>query len=205
MKNKIRQNNKSTGFTIIETMISISIFLVVVMAGMGALLNANLLHNKSQNMRSIMDNLSFITEDMSKNLRTGYNYSCITNNVYSDFYYFSDISIPKSCSLGGGIAFTSSSGLTFVYYISNDGKIYKYTEDMSVPYPVPSLKVQLTPDEVKINSVSSFSVLGAEPPSTGDLQQPFVIIRLTGTITSQGVVTPFSIQTSVSQRLVDNQ
>jgi len=32
--------------------------------GMNALLNANVLHKKSQSMRSIMDNLSFIMEDM---------------------------------------------------------------------------------------------------------------------------------------------
>ena len=71
MQNK---NNKQTGYTIIETMISVSLFLIIITIGMGALLNANLLHQKSRDMRSIMDNLSFIMEDMSRNLRTGYDY-----------------------------------------------------------------------------------------------------------------------------------
>ena len=62
--------------------------------------------------------------------------------------------------------------------------------------------MQLTPDEVVINSISSFSVLGAEPPP-GDSQEPFVTIRLVGKITTQNVTTPFSLQTSVSQRLID--
>ena len=44
---------------------------------MGALLNANLLYNKSKDMRSILDSLSFTMDDMSRNLRTGLNYYCI--------------------------------------------------------------------------------------------------------------------------------
>ena len=74
MQNK---NNNKKGFTIIETMIAVSLFLVIVVIGMGALLNANLLHQKSQDMRSILDNLSFVMEDMSRNLRTGYDYQCL--------------------------------------------------------------------------------------------------------------------------------
>ena len=74
---KIVKNKK--GYTIIETMISVSLFLIIVMSGMGALVNANVLHQKSQDMRSIMDNLTFVMEDMSRNIRTGYNYQCFTN------------------------------------------------------------------------------------------------------------------------------
>src|SRR3989339_2244393 len=85
---KLKIENCKGGYTIIETMIAISLFLVIIMAGMGALLNANLLHQKSQNMRSIIDNLSFIMEDMSRNLRTGYDYHC------GDF---SNIESPQSC------------------------------------------------------------------------------------------------------------
>ena len=62
--------------------------------------------------------------------------------------------------------------------------------------------VQLNPPEVLISSISGFSVLGALSPP-GDLQQPFVTIRLVGRITTQNVVTPFSLQTSVSQRVID--
>ena len=60
----------------------------------------------------------------------------------------------------------------------------------------------LNPEEIKIDSISSISVFGAEPPS-GDLQQPFVTIKLVGKITYQNIETPFSLQTSVSQRQID--
>ena len=194
---------KQSGYTIIETMIAISLFIIIVMAGMGALLNANLLHNKSQNMRSIIDNLNFIMEDMSRNLRTGYSYHCI---VAGDVLPpISPVGTPKSCLNGGwGIAFEHQDGEKlnqndqWVYYI-NDGKIFKSTQGASDL----SNFFQLTPEEVVIDPISSFWVTGAESFSAGNTEQPFVTIKLVGSITYNNVVTPFSLQTSVSQRLVD--
>lgn len=186
-------DKKNTGYTIIETMIAVSLFLVVVMTGMGALLNANLLHQKSNDMRSIMDNLNFIMEDMSKNIRTGYNYYCILagGTIGSG--------VPYSCANGGvGISFQSAYGGQWIYYVGStiDGGsgIFK---------SVDGTITQLTPNEVKINPASGFSVFGAESPSLPDYQQPFVTIRLVGTISFKGVDTPFSLQTSVSQRVID--
>ncbi len=203
-------NNNKKGFTIIETMISISIFIIVVMIGMGALLNANLLHNKSQNMRSIMDNLSFIMEDMGRNLRIGSNYYCIPTGVTPPVGTPNPVT--QSCTIGGGISFQSAPPTSqWVYFIGTYGGksgIFR-SVDGATKF------VQLTPDEVVIDTVASgFSVLGAEPPiynadgtisrtAPSDLQQPFVTIRLVGTITYNGVVTPFSLQTSVSQRVID--
>lgn len=199
MQHNFKKLNNKRGYTIIETMIAISLFLVIIMAGMGALLNANLLHQKSRDMRSIMDNLSFIMEDMGRNLRTGSNYYCITgaDNL-------SNVNTAKSGQNCWGIAFESAGGTVnpndqWVYYIDNTGKIFKSTAG---PYNVVSNFTQLTPDEVVIDiTASNFSVLGAEP--SPDTQEPFVNIRLAGKITFKGVVTPFSLQTSVSQRLID--
>lgn len=184
------------GFTIIETMIAISIFLIVVVIGTGALLNAHLINKKSQDMRSIMDSLSFSMEDMSRNIRTGYNYHCIEGED------FSSLETPKSCINGDGIAFEYSDGDIsdptdqWVYYIQ-DGKLFRSTDGFSS-------STQMTPDEVTLNDgIYNFSVIGAELASKDDVQQPLVIIRLVGTITSGGNTTPFSLQTAVSQRLND--
>jgi len=197
--------NEAKGYTIIETMIAISLFTIIVISGMGALMSA--IHQKSQGMRSIMDNLSFITEDISRNLRTGSKYHCLETGETIDPLRANELSTPKSCESGGwAIAFeppkgTSSFGDQWVYYISNDGKIFKVAGG---PYEGENF-VQLTPDEVVIDSgASGFTVFGAESPTTGDLRQPFAIIRLVGTITyREDIVTPFSIQTAVSQRQVD--
>lgn len=197
-----RNNNRKNGYTIVETMIAVSLFLVIVMAGMGALLNANLLHQKSRDMRSIMDNLSFVMEDMSRNLRTGSKYHCINDNNFAK----NVIIVPKSCSIGGAIAFEEVHGLSST---PDDQWIYKIEAvDASSPFNIfrstdgGATWVQLNPAEVEIQSSSTFSVLGAEPPSANK-QQPLVGIRLVGKIKYKNVETPFSLQTSVSQRLID--
>lgn len=181
-----------SGYTLIETMISISLFVIIVMAGMGALVNANFLYDKSHDMRSVINNLNFALEDMSRSLRTGYDYHCVDDANLS-------LVNPHSCLYGGGISFKTSTGQQWIYYIDTDGKIQKSADNGATFY-------QLTSDEIVIDDISGFSVLGAEPPTEGgggDQQQPFVTIRLSGSITNKDVITPFSLQTSVSHRLVD--
>jgi len=203
IKNYKIENYKG-GYTIIETMVAISLFLVVIMYGMTSLLNANLVHRKSQDLRSIIDNLSFIMEDMSKNIRTGYNVQCYRKGTDTTISS-GTIGAPRSCSDGWALAFEATNGDPgsnadqWVYYIDTStsiGKIFRSTTGLTTS------AVQLTPDEIDIDSISGFSVLGAPAP-LGDQQQPFVIIRLVGTITYKNTITKFSLQTSVSQRLVD--
>lgn len=191
---------KNSGFTILETMIAVSLFIVVVMVGMNALLNTNVINQKSQSLRSIMDNLSFIMEDMSKNLRTGYHYQCFRRGVDTTLSS-GTLGSPRSCADGWALSFEPAGGSTAsnadqVAYSLSGGKIFKSIDGIT------TAMIQLTPDEVVINSISSFSVLGAEPPA-GNKQQPLVTIRLIGTITVKNVVTPFYLQTSVSQRFID--
>ena len=186
------------GYTIIETMIAVSLFIIIVMIGMNALLNANLLHQKSQNMRSIMDNLSFVMEDMGRNMRTGYGYHCIASGGAESSF---GANAPLSGSNCWGIAFEpAGGGNQWAYEVVTQGAssfIVRSTDSGAT-------WVQLTPNEVVINTTaSSFSISGAESPSSGDLQQPFVTIRLVGSITLNNIVTPFSLQTSVSQREID--
>jgi type II secretory pathway pseudopilin PulG len=194
------KNKNKNGYTIIETMIAVSLFLVVTMAGMTALLNANLVQKKTQNMRSIMDSLNFIVEDMSRNLRVGYNYHCISSGGVGG-----QITEPQSCLSGGVIAFESDLGNPasdtdqWMYKIeSPDGfqpfNIYKSVDSGSN-------WVQLNPSEVTIDPSSFFSVSGAEAPP--DTDQPFVTIKLKGNITFKNVTTPFYIRTAVSQRVID--
>ena len=214
IKKIYKKNNKHNGgFTILETMIAITVFLVIVTAGISSLLNASVVHQKSQDMSSVIDNLSFIMEDMSKNLRTGSDYRCYDSILpWSQSYaQTSLLNTQRSCASGGTIAFENPYGDST---INTDQWVYKIEStrtdasgnslfDISKSVDGGSNWVQLNPNEVVLKSFSGFSVLGAEPPP-GNSQQPFVIIKLIGTITYKNIVTPFSLQTSVSQRLVDH-
>src|SRR3989338_2009574 len=99
---KLKIKNLNAGYTIIEMMVAISVFLVVVMSVMNALLNANVIHNKSEDMRSVLDNLSFIMEDMSRNLRTGSNYRCFSGEDSIPSSTSLTMSIPRSSPVSGG-------------------------------------------------------------------------------------------------------
>ncbi|MBP9711765.1 MAG: hypothetical protein KBD55_01905 [Candidatus Pacebacteria bacterium] len=205
IKNNILKINtkRNQGYTIIETMISVSLFLVIVTSGMSALVNANVLHRKSQDMRSIIDNLSFILEDMSRNLRTGYNYQCFSSG---QSLTPATLGVARDCADGWAVAFESSTGDKdtyndqWSYYFSGDdensfGRIYKSIDGANT-------YTRLTPEEVDIDQISGFVVKGA-PDSTTDTLQPIINIRIVGTINYRNISSPFSLQTSVSQRVLD--
>jgi len=194
-------NKKKNGYTLIETMIAVSLFIVIVTIGMNALLNANILNQKSKSMRSILDNLSFVMEDMSRNLRTGTLYQCITSGSIP-----SGAPAPTSCTVGGGIYFQTAGGSDWGYYIGANPNVPGRYSIFRIINGPGATSVQMTPDEVNINLISGFSVLGAETASSGNgnRQQPFVTIRLTGTVISvNNVSTAFYLQTSVSQRALN--
>ncbi len=204
VKNSLQKSQG--GFTIIETMVATSLFLLVTTVGIGALLNANLIHQKSEDKRSILDNLSFVMEEMSRNIRTGYAYHCFTSgeSIPSDASVV--LSTPKSCARGWALSFEyvygdySELGDQWVYYISEEGKVFKATNQ---PYDASGF-VQLTSDEIFVDpELSHFVVVGAESPLSSNYEQPMVTIRLVGTITYQGVTTPFALQNTLSQRLLD--
>jgi hypothetical protein len=182
-------------------MIAISIFLIIVTLGMGALLNVSSLHNKSKDMLSIMDSLSFTMDDMSRNLRTGNDYYCLSSSSDKAAGSIPDNTPTSGSTLSGqncmGIAFNNSEDGTQWMYETYFGAGVGYIEK-SVNG---GAWVQMTPSEVVISTSSPFSVLGAEPPP--NTQQPFTTIHLTGTIIYKTTTTSFSLQTSVSQRQID--
>jgi len=195
---RIRKQNNA-GYTLIETMIAVALFTIIVVMGMSALLNANLLYNKSKNMRSIMDSLSYTMDDMSRNLRTGYGYYCITGSGPVAPPY-----TPTNGATCSGIEFTpSGGGSPWAYEVATTDGV-NYFIQKAVYNGTTWPWVQMTPTEVSISSsVNAFSVFGAPLASSGDTLQPFVNIRLSGQIKYQNITSPFSLQTSVSQRQID--
>jgi len=197
--------NVAGGYTIIETMISISLFLVIVTMGMNSLLNANVILNKAKDSRAIMDNLTFIMEDMSRNIRTGDQYKCSADLDFSD-----PATDTESCVTGGTLSFREAissaqagTNVRWAYSVVtyDGGETYDIVKTTNAD-AIPVRWVQLTDDSFKLKDPFIFSVLGAEP-EPGDKQQPFVNIRLVGEMRYKDVVTPFALQNSVSQTRID--
>ncbi len=189
---------KNTGFTLIEMMVSVSIFIILLTFGMSALLNAVNINKKSQGMRSIFDNLNFVMDEMSRNLRVGLNYYCSPN--IDDTGYTVTNYIPQRCDngvLGSGgrlISFNAADNTPLnpdqlTYIIDRSGAIKKKVNSESF--------ISLTDPRITIDPYSSsFEVRMSE------IEQPFVIIRLNGIINYNNTKTPFNIQTSISQRYI---
>ena len=113
----------------------------------------------------------------------------------------------QSCESGWAVAFkpenySAANPDQWVYYIGADTSLPNNPLAIWRSTNSGTSYVKLTPDEVVMSLDYGFSILGAESVAT-DSQQPFITIKLVGSITYKNVVTPFSLQSSVSQRLID--
>jgi len=68
--------NLVRGFTIIEVLVSITIFLIVVTVSMGALMHLVNSDKKARAVKIAMDNLNLALESISRNMRMGSVYHC---------------------------------------------------------------------------------------------------------------------------------
>lgn len=217
MKEEINKNKLREGFTLIEVMISIGLFTVVMVIGIGAILGVSSTHRKNQAMRAVVDNLSFLMEDMARSIRLGGYYVCIPD-VVNDFTLNVWDGSQRTEDGGGGSE--NCKGLSFepywnyvpldytnqVIYLINDpnngaGTIFK--KEFDNPSMSASDMKPVTPAEINIDvEHSGFTVTGSSPTDSPKIQ-PKVTIILKGTVTVGGNTNQFNLQTTVSQRLLD--
>lgn len=173
------------GFTLIEIMVSVSIFLVVMTVSMGSILSVINANRQTSSLKSVMDNLSFVLESMSREIRFGHSYNCVGAG-----------DAPNCVNGNGAFAFVSSDGRAIQYTFDPSTSSIKQSINGSSPAP-------LTGPDVKITSVKFF-VVGANP-APADIFQPYMLMQVNGIAGWQKPQTSssFTIQTSVSQRVLD--
>ncbi len=190
-----------SGFTLIEVMISIGLFTVIMIIGITAILGVNNTYRKSRTMRSAVDNLSFVMEDMARNIRLGTNYRCVMSPEDTNPIDIEDTLDGTNCR---GIAFQpfwdpvlGDPSDQVIYYIDAETEsIFKSLEgDLSTSDAMNSVDIKI--DE----EVSGFTIFGASTNTDGE--QPSVRIILSGSAVVAGNTTEFHLQTTVSQRLLD--
>ena len=203
------KKNKEKGFTLIEVMIAMGIFTILVTIGIGAVLDAIQQHHASENVRTVMDNLNFVMEDMARNIRLGQNIQCVASGeTFPVFVTPTDPVVPEDCAPGGTtvahstIIFNDENGNHVMYQIAPTvadptiANIYKLKGD------VYGNRQLISPPEVAINfAQSGFIVRGS---LSTDNTQPTVLIKLTGTVTYKGIPSAFSIETTVEPRGLDS-
>ena len=73
------------GFTLIELLVSVALFSVVMLISVGSLVAMAEAARKAESIKSVLNNLNFAFDSMSRTIRTGYLYHCTdgTGDTYS--------------------------------------------------------------------------------------------------------------------------
>jgi type II secretory pathway pseudopilin PulG len=188
---KYHSNNMQKGFTLVELMTALTVFMVIMVISMGSILGVFDANRKSQSESSVMNNLNLAIESMARDMRFGKNYHCEESAATSP-----PATTARSCPSGGKlVGFLSSNNTQMVYRIS--GTTLERSSDGGSSY------IDVTAPEIIIENLT-FYVLGAEPPPANTLQ-PKVMISIKGYGgTKANTRTEFSLQTLVSERHFDN-
>lgn len=177
---------RHTGFTLVEVMVSVSIFAIIMTVGIGSLLVINASYRKSQAERTVVDNLDFTIESMAREIRVGTKYmpgssaSCGPNNSGYTSIRFVD---PDGQDIG--YSFVSDGGRGKIVKQGASGNVGDLTDTALV--------------DIDLNQ-SCFIVLNEDP---ADNRQPYVIITVTGTTGVGNQMSTYTMQTSVTQRQLD--
>lgn len=189
---------KKRGFTLIELMVSVAIFSIVMTIALGALLAMSESDRKAQTLKSVVNNLNFAMDSMSRSIRTGSFYHCGDASVLP-YASSRDCSTPSNT-----FAHLTAQFSTVIYKLetsnatlcnqpaSSVGCITRSLDGGTTFYPITAPEVYIT--------TLSFYVTGAQT----QYMQPKVTILMSGTVNvSLTQRSDFNLQTSVTQRLYD--
>ncbi len=193
---KKRKYRRQGGFTLVELMVSLMLFLIVVLAAVGSLYTVNSASRKVQAMRSVIDNLNFSLEAMSRTIRTGNAVTCGgvsgTGNPscpFRDQRPSSALLVDATLGSFGLVEFqlgTNADGTGTIQKRFQEGGVWTNW-------------IAITAPEIDVQELS-FYVDGAE---TTDQTQPSVMIFARGVATVGEDTAPFAVQTYVSQRAAE--
>jgi len=204
-----KKQKTERGFTLIEIMVSVSIFTIVMTISMGALLSILDTNRKAQALKSVMNNLNFALESMTRDLRFGMYYQC---------GYGGGAVTPSDCAGGessigmisnrdiDGDGKISDSGdiIAYGFKVTNpstgEGQIFKAIKGENPSNISASGVFPITAPEIKIQSLK-FYVSGSDQ---SDTVQPKILLVVKGYAgTKDNIKSYFNLQTTISQRCFD--
>ncbi len=190
---------KNKGFTLIELMVASSIFAMIMLVCIGALIVTLNTAKNSRALRVAMDNVNFAMESMTRSLRMGTSYYCA--EAGSQVPMRDNKEENQDCENGGTfIAFVpqlpdehfSRIGYQIVKRENEDTHTLKRCDGSTQP----ATCVDIVSSDVDIHKLN-FIVKGSDET---DGVQASVYMMVQGSIMIKGKANDFSIQTLASQR-----
>lgn len=176
------------GFTLIELMVSVALFSVVLVLSVSTLLVLIDANRKAQALKSVVNNLSFGVDSVTRTIRTGHTFYCDddVDDMPED---------TQACATGAtGITLTADTGALVGYRLEGtaiERRIVDGEDDTDW--------IALTAPEVEVSELR-FYVTGA---AEDDGLQPTVTLVVRGEAgTDLETDTTFNIQTTVTQRVL---
>jgi type II secretory pathway pseudopilin PulG len=197
-----KQKNLSKGFSLVEMLVAIAVFMSVMTIAVSALITIISSNKKAQAIKTTTDNVTFSIENISRDMRLGTSYACLLNSGFKD------------CTVGNTkVAYINASNHAVIYsFNKNPGDINgsltkKECTTNSISSCVASADVPVDlislDSNVKINNMT-FYVIGSDNesnPNTTMRTQPRVVITVSGLVSVKGSAdTTFNLQTNISQR-----
>lgn len=169
--------HSNRGFTLVEILVASSIFALLILMVTGIFLGVVNAQRKTVAVRTLQDSVRYIIEAISRDVRTGYDFSLFQNELRF------------TSTIGGGIQQVS--------YRLDSNVIYKGVFDSgSGGYAFSAL----TPDNLRVDYLNFY--LSGE--TAGDQRQPRITVTL-GVTAGQGIQeTKINIQTTLSQREIQS-
>jgi len=197
------------GFTLIEVMVSVSLFAMVMVLSLGAIMSIIDGNKKAQAINAVANNLNFAVESMVRDIKTGYAYTC--DLTVNDDPGLPDWTVASSSNIGNLkngctdlnqkisalslISTITGEKRSVKYYLQIDpttrrGSINKINSDpRAVSYPVTSPEVDIQQLDFYVDN----------PISNDGQPKVFLVIKGTATV-NPTQSSDFAIQTLISQR-----
>lgn len=171
---------KHAGFTLMEVMVSVSIFTIVVIVGIGSLLTINETYRKSQTDRKAVDSLTYNLEAMSRRIRTAQTWSGVPGTAVSSF------------------AFKDQDGVDVSYQY--DLQTPDHIAITETPPGGSPETYDITPDGVHIDNSIPGGGLWFTQYQVGTTGQKYLQINIGGRVDNGKQTSQFMFQTGVSKR-----
>lgn len=203
------------GFTLIEMIVSLGVFSMVVTTAVGAVLVLISTNQRLQGEHSVMTNLAFALDTMTREIRTGYKYYCAAQGVENIFVagttHESTIGTQtKDCPNGrttgptkqgvsfyeGGDSLTGGGANRILYYYDTVAKTIMRRVGNGIPQSIISSGLFINDAQFYVSGSSELS-------ATSDSVQPTVTIYIEAQEKNDPTGKIYYLQTTVTQRSLD--